>query len=119
MATIISRELSREEKQLREKLRSNIRLVLKTGKLKLGFRNVIRTLQRGKAKMIIMASNIPEEKKALLKYYCAIGNIPLVIYPGTVKELGEACGRPHIVSTLVIIDPGTSDILKLGQIPTL
>jgi len=119
MATIIPSELSAKEKEFRERLGSNIKLVIKTGKLKLGFRNVIRELQRGNAKMVIIATNMPEERRALLTYLCAIANVPLAVFPGTVKELGEVCGRPHIISSIVILDPGTSEILKLGEVPTL
>jgi len=119
MVTVIPSELSQKDKEFREKLSSNIRLVLKTGKLVMGFRNVVRVLQRETVKMVIMAHNIPKENKAIIMYLCAIGNIPLAIFPGTVKELGEVCGRPHVISVLAIIDEGTSEILKLGEISSV
>ncbi len=119
MVSVVPAELTPEEKAFREKISNNIKLALKTGKIKMGMRNVIRALQRGEAKMVIMASNIPRERMSYITYLCSIANIPLAIFPGTVKELGEVCGRPHVVSLIAIIDPGTSEILKLGSVPTL
>jgi len=119
MTTIIPAELTAEEKEYREKLRNNIRLILKTGKLRVGFRNVIRALQRGEAKMVIIALNIPKDKRAMITYFCSLANVPMAVFPGTSRELGEACGRPHLISTLVILDVGTSEILELGHVPSL
>ncbi|MHA1616079.1 MAG: 50S ribosomal protein L30e [Candidatus Njordarchaeales archaeon] len=112
-------ELSREEKEFREKLIKEIQLVLNTGKLKFGFRNTVRALQRGEAKAVVVTLNTPKERDLYLKYLCALANVPYIKFPGTVKELGEVCRRPHIVSSLVVIDPGTSEIIKLGKVPTL
>jgi len=119
MVSVVPTELSPEEKAFREKISSNIKLAIKTGKIKIGLRNIIRALQRGEAKMIIIASNVPQERMSYIAYLCSIANIPLAIFPGTVKELGEVCGRPHVVSLIAVIDPGTSEILKLGSVPTL
>jgi len=35
-----------------------------------------------------------------------------VVYPGDNLELGAACGKPFAVSSLVILDQGSSDILS-------
>ncbi len=119
MVSVVPTELSPEEKAFREKISNSIKLILKTGKLKIGLRNVIRAIQRGEAKMVVIASNMPPETRGYITYLCSIANVPLVVFPGTVKEMGEVCGRPHIVSSITIIDPGTSEILKLGSVPSL
>ncbi|MHA1589824.1 MAG: 50S ribosomal protein L30e [Candidatus Njordarchaeales archaeon] len=116
---VLPYELSREEKEFREKLAKELQLVINTGKLKFGFRNTVRALQRGKAKAVVTALNTPKEKDLYLKYLCALANVPYIKFPGTVKELGEICRRPHVISALAILDPGTSEIIKLGEIPAL
>ena len=105
----------REIKKLRDEIEKQIRVIQKTGKLKYGLRNVMRALQRGEAKLIIMATNIPEDMKLTIKYLCALTKTPIVEFPGTSAELGVACGRPHLVSSIAVIDLGASSIQDLAK----
>lgn len=86
---------------------------LKTGKVVLGTRKTLRYTKTGKAKAVIIAANIPPEVKNDIKYYAKLSNIPVYIYPGTSSELGAVCGKPFVVASLSIIDPGNSRILEL------
>ena len=113
MSTSLTGELTPEERKLMDQIIKELSIIRRTGKMKIGFRNVVRTLQREGAKVVIISSDIPEEKGLLIKYYCKLLNIPYIVWPGDVKSLGEAIGRPHIVSTIAITDVGTSNILKL------
>ena len=106
----------REIKKLRDEIERQIRVIQKTGKLRYGIRNVIRALQRGEAKVIVMATNIPSDMKTLIKYYCALTQTPLVEFPGTSAELGVVCGRPHLVSSVVVLDVGASSIMDYAKV---
>jgi len=109
------RELTREERRYRDLITKELSIVKKTGALVIGFRKVIKEFYKDSLKVVIIASDTPEEKAQLIKYYCKLSNIPLIVWPDDVKSLGEALGRPHIVSVIGIIDPGASNIISLAK----
>ncbi|MCD6491276.1 MAG: ribosomal L7Ae/L30e/S12e/Gadd45 family protein [Candidatus Njordarchaeia archaeon] len=128
MSTNTMQEKIAENKKLREQIVKEISVIKQTGKLKYGIKNAIRHIckiykeeeeEEKRAKVIIVAQNIPKEEGAKLRYLCALGNIPIVEFPGDAKELGEVCGRPHIVSVIVVLAVGSSSIMNLGKIPGL
>ena len=86
------------------------------GKFKLiliqtGYKNVLRAMRNGQAKMIMIASNAPAIRKTELEYYAALCKADLRNYDGNNLELGTACGKLFAVSTMCILDQGDSDIL--------
>ncbi|MCC6012825.1 MAG: 50S ribosomal protein L30e [Candidatus Verstraetearchaeota archaeon] len=91
-----------------------LKIAIDTGKVEIGFKTSLKAIDKKKAKLIIIASNIPEEMKSKIKAKCG-SEIPIYIFPGTSWDLGSACGRPHMVSTVAIIDPGESSILKIKE----
>lgn len=105
----------REIKKFRDEVEKQIRVIQKTGKLKYGIKNVIKSLQRGEVKVVILATKIPEDMKLIIRYLCALTKTPVVEFPGTSAELGVACGRPHLVSSVAVLDVGASSILDLSQ----
>ncbi len=92
-----------------------IAIAVKTGKVYFGANTAIKSAKTGRAKMIIIASNCPEEIRNDLEYYCKLSGTPLIVYKGTSTDLAMVCGKPFIVSALTIRDPGDSDILKLVE----
>nr|AOZ55996.1 ribosomal protein L30E [uncultured korarchaeote] len=90
-------------------------ILARSGKALLGYKSVIRTLKRGtpRVKAVILAENMPEERKKTIMYYAKLLEVPLLIYPSSSIELGRAYGRPHLISTLAVIDEGDSSILKM------
>jgi len=92
-----------------------IAVTVKTGKILFGGNNTIKAARLGKAKLIIVATNCPQNIRGDIKYYCRLSNIPTIVYNGTSIDLGVACGKPFMVSALTIRDPGDSDILKLSE----
>jgi len=92
-----------------------IAATVKTGKVLFGGNNTIKAARIGKAKLIIMATNCPQNISDDIKYYCSLSNIPTFVYNGTSIDLGVACGKPFMISALTIRDPGDSDILKFSE----
>ena len=86
---------------------------IKTGKVVLGSRRTIKLLKLGKAKAVIVAANAPPHIRNDIMYYAKLSNTPVYVYPGTSVELGMACGKPFMVASLAIIDPGSSRIVDL------
>ncbi len=88
-------------------------IAVKTGKVSFGANNALKSAKAGKVRLIVVASNCPEEIQKDIKYHCKFSKVPLFLYNGASLELGRACGKPFLVSALSIRDPGDSDILKL------
>jgi len=88
---------------------------VKTGKILFGAKSAINSAKTRKAKLIIVASNCPQEIRRDIGYYCKLSNIPITIYNGNRIDLGAVCGKPFKVSALTIREPGDSDILKLTE----
>ena len=61
----------------------------------------------GTAKMVILASNCPED----IKQKVQATNVPVLEYEGTSVELGPVCGKPFTIAAMAILDVGESDIL--------
>ena len=49
----------KKQKKSNESINSRLALVMKSGKYVLGYRNTVKTLRNGKAKLVIIASNTP------------------------------------------------------------
>ena len=79
---------------------------MKSGKYHLGFRQTIKDLRNGKAKLIILANNIPAIRRSEIEYYAMLAKTGVHHYTGNNIELGTACGKYFRVCTLAITDPG-------------
>lgn len=88
----------------------------KTGKVSFGANSAIQSTKTGKAKMIVLAQNCPEEIRKDLEYYCKLSNIPLIVYKGSSTDLAAVCGKPFLLSALTIREPDDSEILKLTEL---
>ncbi|KAL2114532.1 hypothetical protein VUR80DRAFT_6017 [Thermomyces stellatus] len=94
---------------------SKLALVLKSGKVTLGYKTTLKTLRNGKAKLVIIAQNAPPLRKSLLEYYAMLAKAPVHHLAGTNIDLGNACGKTFRTSTMAILDAGDSDILSDQQ----
>ncbi|MHC1601538.1 MAG: 50S ribosomal protein L30e [Candidatus Nezhaarchaeales archaeon] len=94
-------------------LERELKVALRTGKIVIGSKEVLKLIGTGKGKLIIIASNCPELIKEQVEYYAKLSGIPVYYAPYTSKELGEMCQRGHMVASLVVLDEGDSEILKL------
>ncbi|OYT42519.1 MAG: 50S ribosomal protein L30e [Candidatus Aenigmarchaeota archaeon ex4484_224] len=85
------------------KIEKEVKNAIKKGKAILGYRKSIKFLKLGKVKKIIIAKNIPESYKNEIEFNAKLNKLKVEIFDGTSKELGVICGRPHPVSTIVIV----------------
>ena len=51
-------------------------------------------------------------RKSEVEYYAMLAKTGVHYYSGDNNDLGTACGKFFRVSTLAIIDPGDSDIIR-------
>ncbi len=90
-----------------------ISTAVKTGKVSFGSNSALQNAQTGRARMIIMASNCPQDLRQDVEYYCQLSEVPVVDYKGSSLDLAAVCGKPFTISALSIREPGDSEILKL------
>jgi large subunit ribosomal protein L30e len=91
-----------------------LRKVLETGEAVLGSKRTIQLAKTGGAKLIIVARNAPADIKEDIYYYAKLSGIPVYEFEGTSVELGTLLGKPFVVASLAIVNPGESNILALA-----
>ena len=92
--------------ELKDKQLKILEKVQKTGKIRIGINECTKAIERGTAKLIIMAEDIsPPEIVMHLPALCEEKNIPYSYSP-TKKELGEKAGIGIGASAIALIDEG-------------
>ena len=81
----------------------------------LGYKQTLKCLRKGTAKLIIISNNCPSIRQTELEYYAMLARANVHHFNGNNIELGTACGKMHRVSCLAISKPGDSDILVAVQ----
>ncbi|KAL2744181.1 60S ribosomal protein L30 [Vespula maculifrons] len=105
-----------KQKKDKDSINNTLALVMKSGKYVLGYKQTLKSLRQGKAKLVIIANNTPPLRKSEIEYYAMLAKTGVHHYTGNNIELGTACGKYFRVCTLSITDPGNSDIIK--SVPT-
>ena len=90
----------------------SLKSVIATGSVAIGARSCRKVLKKGDVKLIICASNCPSD---FVDELTKEEKTPIHHYEGNNSMLGSACGKPFTVSTVAILDAGTSDILSLKK----
>jgi len=85
----------------------SLKSAVATGKVKFGLSETKKAVSTGAAKLVVVSENCPDDD---LK--SGESKVNVVVYPGDNLALGAACGKPFAVSSLVILDQGSSDILS-------
>jgi len=88
-------------------LSRSLKTALATGKIKFGLSETKRAMSTGAAKLVMVSENCPDDELR-----SGETKVRVVVYPGDNIALGAACGKPFAVSSLVILDQGSSDILS-------
>lgn len=86
-----------------------------TGKVSLGFNESLKQILGKKAKLVVIASNAPEEAVSQVHAAAEKAKVPIYTFQGKNTELGPACGRPYSVAVMTVIDAGDSDVLQLAK----
>lgn len=95
-------------------MNSRLKLVMKSGKVSLGTKSSVKSLRKGKSKMILISSNCPQLRKSEVEYLAMLAKTPVHHYSGDNTALGNACGKLYNCSVVSILDSGDSDILVTG-----
>jgi large subunit ribosomal protein L30e len=92
-------------------MNSRLKLVMKSGKVIMGYRSTVKALRKQKSKMILISNNCPALRKSEIEYLAMLAKTQVHHYTGDNSALGTACGKFFNCSVLSIIDAGDSDIL--------
>ncbi len=92
-------------------LSNDVRLAVDTGKVSLGYREVIKAVNTNSAKVVVVAENGKKSVIDDINHICKIAGIKLVSFKGGSLELGTVCGKPYSVNSLAIIEEGNSKIV--------
>ncbi|RKF81525.1 60S ribosomal protein L30 [Golovinomyces cichoracearum] len=108
---------TKKSKKTSDSINNRLALVMKSGKVTLGYKSTLKTLRSGKAKtqsyrLVIIAGNTPPLRKSELEYYSMLSKTNVHHFAGNNIELGTACGKLFRCSTMAILDAGDSDILS-------
>ncbi|XRM44327.1 60S ribosomal protein L30 [Aspergillus tubingensis] len=71
-----------KSKKTGDTINSRLALVMKSGKVTLGYKSTIKTLRSGKAKLVIIAANTPPLRKSELEYYAMLAKAPVHHFSG-------------------------------------
>merc|ERR1712188_47256 len=99
-------------KKAQESINSRLKLVIKSGKYNIGYKETLQRLRKGKAQLVLIAKNCPALRKSEIEYYAMLAKTGVHHYSGDNIDLGTACGKYYRVCCLSITDAGDSDILK-------
>jgi len=94
-----------------ENVNAKIGLVMKSGKVTMGYKSVLKTLRQGKSKLVMLSANCPAIRKSEIEYYAMLAKCTVHHYAGSNIALGTACGKMFRCSALSVTDQGDSDIL--------
>ncbi len=77
-----------------------------SGSVRKGTNEVTKTVERGEAKLVVMATDVtPEEILAHMPYLCEEKNVPYTYVPSK-EELGRAAGLEVAAASVAIVDEG-------------
>ncbi len=98
-------------KELVEAVFEAIRQARSTGKVKKGTNETTKAVERGIAKLVIIAEDVdPPEVVAHLPLLCEERKVPYLYVPSK-KELGEALGIDVAAASACIVEPGDAQPL--------
>jgi large subunit ribosomal protein L30e len=88
-------------------------MAVDTGRIVFGSDRTRKLALSGKPRLVVIASNCPQETRQDLEHFCRLAKVSVFTYPGTGVELGTTCGKPFVVSAFAVMDFGNSDLSEL------
>lgn len=96
-------------------LDDELKRTIATGKVSLGTRSVLREIALGRAKIVILSSNIDASQKEKILRSAKDSSVPVLEHRKPGIDLGNLCGKPFTVSAISVRDAGDSRIISLVE----
>ena len=90
-------------------INKSLRLAIDSGDVHVGSKQACKAVESGKAKLVIIASNCPQDTAETARS----GKGAVHSFKGNNSVLGAACGKPFPISMVAILKEGKSDVLSL------
>jgi large subunit ribosomal protein L30e len=90
-----------------------IRLAVKSGKTVFGANRTLHLLRTGSPRVVILAANAPDDVIDEINMLATANQVPIHQYLSNSWDLGQICGRPHMVAAMAVLEPGDADIKAL------
>ena len=90
-----------------------IRLAVKSGKTVFGANRTLHLLRTGSPRVVILAANTPDDVSSEVNMLALANQIPIHQFRSNSWDLGQICGRPHMVAAMAVLEPGDADITAL------
>merc|ERR1711990_1350322 len=74
----------KKQKKAQESINSRLALIMKSGKVDLGYRSALKNLRKTKAKLIIVANNCPALRRSEIEYYALLSGAGVHHYNGSI-----------------------------------
>ncbi|XP_047558967.1 60S ribosomal protein L30-like [Lutra lutra] len=103
---------AKKTKKSLESINSRLQVITKSGKYVLGYKQTLKMIRHGKAKLVILANNCPALRKSETQYYTMLAKAGVHHYSRSNIKLDTACGKYYRVCRLALIDPGDSDSIR-------
>lgn len=94
-----------------------IRRAVDTGTIQFGYKSTERNVLKGNGKLVILSANAPKQAVEKTRHFAKVSEIPVFDFNGTAKELGSVCGKPFVVSVMLVQDTGKSKVLEIIEEP--
>mmetsp|Transcript_2618 Transcript_2618/g.3654 ORF Transcript_2618/g.3654 Transcript_2618/m.3654 type:complete len:83 (+) Transcript_2618:3-251(+) len=78
----------------------------------MGYKQTLKALRTGDAKLIIISNNCPPLRRSELEYYAMLAKAGVHQFAGDNNLLGTACKKLYRCSVMSVVDAGDSDILE-------
>jgi len=90
-----------------------IRRAVDTGKVAFGYKQCQKELMKGNGELIIISNNMARDDKEKLVHLTEVEGKKVFEYSKNGLKLGSICGKPFVVSSMIILDKGKSNVLEL------
>ncbi len=91
------------KKEITDKNIKEIKKLLKSKEIVIGFERTVRNLRNGSVKKVFVASNCSEKARDDVERYCRIGGAEFVELGYPDEELGVVCKKPFSISVISIL----------------
>ncbi|MEK6970222.1 MAG: 50S ribosomal protein L30e [archaeon] len=92
-----------------------IRRAVDTGSALFGVKETEYSLRKGEGTLLVVSQNTPTLTHENLFHLAQLAQVPVYSFAGNGLELGNVCGKPYVISTLLILDMGKSKAEELGK----
>ncbi|KAJ0282613.1 hypothetical protein CBS470a_007745 [Colletotrichum nupharicola] len=75
--------MARTKNKASDTLAQRLALVVKSGRISMGYKSTLKALRTGKAKLVLIAGNTPPLRKSELEYYAMLSKVPVHHFAGT------------------------------------